>query len=178
MRLRLLAPVLASFCFALPAAGQAQEYSEVLSTCIVKNTSPADRQALIKWIFAAMAKHPDLAAYSNLKPSDTAQITKTSSQLFERLMTVDCRSETMEVLRNEGLKGMEKGFAFLGQTAMYELMAHPKVSDELSELDKGFDKSKFETLERRPRNPGRQPSNKSHSKRLDQTLGATLPIAL
>lgn len=148
MKLRFLALVLASICISLPGAGKAEAYSEGLSKCIIKNTSTADRQDLVRWIFVAMARHPDLVAYASIKPSENAEITKATARLFERLMTVDCRSETIEVLRNEGLKGIEKGFGFLGETAMYELMGNSKVNEALGELDKQLDQSKFDALDK------------------------------
>jgi hypothetical protein len=50
----------------LSQALHAGPFTNQLSRCLVKSTSEADKELLIKWIFAAMSSHPKVQHMSNV----------------------------------------------------------------------------------------------------------------
>ena len=55
--------VVVAVLFAVSAPAQAQPV-EALRTCLMDSTSGKDRKDLVKWIFFAMAAHPELKQYA------------------------------------------------------------------------------------------------------------------
>jgi hypothetical protein len=149
MKLRSAAAALAftSLC-AQGATAHAGQYTEALSQCLVKSATPADRTALIVWIYGAISAHPDIKAYSAMTAAQHTEVSKTAAALFQRLMTVDCRAQSVGALKYEGTSAFSSAFETLGRVAMEGLVANPDVSREMGALDGFIDKSKLEALGR------------------------------
>jgi hypothetical protein len=141
-----------SFALAVAAAAltavpaQAGVYSDDLSKCLVKSMSPSDQTAVVRWIFSAMALHPDVAPYAKLTPAQHDAFDQEASLLMQRLLTVDCRKETVEALKYEGPASFEASFSTLGQVAMRGLMGHPTVMQDMTKFGSYGDKSKIDDL--------------------------------
>lgn len=121
-------------------------YADDMAKCLVKETGTADRTALINWIFAAMALHPDVEAMSAISEEARTEIHKTAGALFQRLLVDSCREETKLAIRYEGPPAIQSAFALLGQIAMQDLFANPKVAAGLGELQKHIDQEKVAEL--------------------------------
>jgi hypothetical protein len=124
----------------------AGQYTDALSQCLVKSTTQADRTALVVWVYGAMSVHPDIKAYSAMTPAQHQEVTKRAAELFQRLMTADCRAESIGALKYEGTQAFEKAFETLGQVAMEGLVTNGDVAKEMGAIETYVDKSKFESL--------------------------------
>jgi len=129
-------------------AGQAQAgiYTDDLSRCIVKSSSPKDRQDFVVFIYAAMSAHPDVRQYSRISEADRSGFAKRAAQLMERLLLVDCRKEAVAALKYEREQSVSAAFGTLGETAMVDLMGNPDVDKYMNLLAEGLDESKWEAL--------------------------------
>src|SRR5262245_26345443 len=76
-------------------AGHAQAQSDILGTCVTDNASGRDRKDLAKWIFLAMAAHPEIKQYATgISPATVEQLNRTMAALVTRLLTDSCANET------------------------------------------------------------------------------------
>ena len=130
----------------LSGAAKAGVYGDDLAKCLVKSASPADQKDFVIWAFAAMSAHPSVQAYSKFTDEERTAANKRVAALYERLMTVDCRAETVAAVKYEGTSAIEQGFSLLGQVAFRALMGDPKVAQQFSDLQKYVDVKKFEAL--------------------------------
>lgn len=110
-------------------------FTDDMSKCLVKSTSEADKTLLIKWIFAAMAAHPDVKSLSSIPPEKGAQLNRDVGALVMRLLTKNCKSETKQAVDFEGEDTFKTSFGILGQVAMQGLM----VNDEVLQYISGFE---------------------------------------
>jgi hypothetical protein len=128
------------------SAAHAGVYGDDLAKCLVKSAGPADQKDFVIWAFAAMSAHPDVQSYATFTDAQRADMTKRVAKLYERLMTVDCRAETIAAMKYEGFPAIEQGFSLLGQVAFRGLMGNPKVAQTFSDLPKYVDIKSFEAL--------------------------------
>jgi hypothetical protein len=129
-----------------PALATAGPYADDLSKCLVKQTAAADRTALMNWVFAAMALHPDVESMSTISTALRADINRSAGALFQRLLVDSCRTESKLALKYEGQPALNSAFGLLGQIAMQELFSNPKVAAGLAELQKNMDEKKLDEL--------------------------------
>ena len=116
---------------AIPTLAQAQEPIAALKTCVTDNTSGRDRKDLAKWVFFAMAAHPEMKPYADTKVA--AAVDESSQKLaalVTRLLTESCVNEVRAVMKTgQGSQALRYAFESLGQLAMQELMADKTVQD-------------------------------------------------
>ena len=122
---------------AMPAVANPQ--LEAAKSCLADATSGKDRKVLAKWIFGAMAAHPEMAALSRVTPEDQAELSREFGELFTRLMTVDCADEIRSLARDQGPSTIGTAFEHLGAVAMQELMGNPAVNAAISGFEKHVD---------------------------------------
>ena len=106
-------------------------YTDDLSKCLVRSTSPADQSALMQWMFGLLSLNPAVKADSNLTPQKREAYDRKASALMERLLTSDCHKETVEALKYEGNSAIEASFRVLGEVAFRGLMSDPNVAADL-----------------------------------------------
>ncbi len=128
------------------AEAQAGIYSDDMARCLVKSTSPEDKTALVRWVFAIASLHPGVADVAAMSAKMREQTDRTVAALFERLVTEDCRTESQDAMRYEGPDAFEQSFQVLGEVAMTELMAHQAVGAGFQAFTQYIDESKFEAL--------------------------------
>lgn len=129
--------VLAMVAPAGPAA--AAPFTDALSRCLVERTTPADKADLSKWIFASLALHPSVDEFVSITPAQRAAFDTQAGRLMVRLLTVDCRKETVAALKYEGQGAISSGFEVLGGAATTELMSDPAVTAGLENFSKSVD---------------------------------------
>lgn len=121
-------------------------YANELSKCLVESTSVREKTVLAQWVFSVLSHHPNIKQISSVSKTQSEQINRKTANLFTRLLTESCSSETRKTLKFEGLLALEKSFELLGETAMQELFSDPRVEKESSSFTKYFNESKFKHL--------------------------------
>lgn len=130
---------------ALIVAGHATAgvYTDELSRCLVESSTPADKAVLVKWMFTAIALHPDVAAMANISAAQRSAADKAAAEMIMRLMTVTCQTQAKKAIQYEGAAAIEQGFQVFGQVAGRELFADPHVAQALSGLEQHVDSKKL-----------------------------------
>ena len=78
---------LAVLAAAVPA--NAGVFTDDLSRCIVQKTTDTDRTLLVKWMFAAVTRNPDLAGMASLSEADRDKLNSSTAALYDRLILSD-----------------------------------------------------------------------------------------
>ncbi len=125
-------------------AAQAGPYSDDLAKCLVESTTAADKNALVKWMFATAALHPAVKSIAAVTDAERAQSTRSTAELFVKLLTESCRAQAQQAVKYEGATALQTGFQILGQVAARELFADPNVAQGLAELEQYIDNRKIE----------------------------------
>lgn len=123
---------------------QAGPYSDDLAKCLVESTTAADKNALVKWMFATAALHPAVKSIASVTDAERAQSTRSTAELFVKLLTESCRAQAQQAVKYEGATALQTGFQILGQVAARELFADPNVAQGLAELEQYIDSRKIE----------------------------------
>jgi hypothetical protein len=145
MKVRIL--IVAAAAATLQAAtASAGVFSDDLAKCLVAKAAPADRAALLQWMFTAMSANPAVTGLSNVTPAQRAEHTKAAGLLFQRLMLDDCHKETVVAVKNEGVEAVRQSFGVLGQVAMRDLMNDPAVQKDMAGLGSSLDKARWAEL--------------------------------
>jgi len=130
---------------AIPTLAQAQEPIAALKTCVTDNTSGRDRKDLAKWVFFAMAAHPEMKPYADTKIA--AAVDESSQKLaalVTRLLTESCVNEVRAVMKTgQGSQALRYAFESLGQLAMQELMADKTVQDTMGLFQRYVDQTRL-----------------------------------
>ena len=131
--------VLAALLFSCAAPLWAGPSSDALQTCFADNTSARDRKDLARWIFLAVAMHPDIRSLSVATGNDRLQSNQTVGKLYTRLLTESCASEVKALVRTEGQGALSTAFESLGRLAMQELMTNREVAGSIDQLVQHID---------------------------------------
>ena len=143
MKLRLSLLVLLLACSSSAVAGP---FNDKLAVCLVKSTTEADRNVLMRWIFVAMASHPGVKDLSNVPPKAADQLSKDMAALFWSLVSDRCGTETKEAIKYEGTSALTSSFEVLGKVAMQGLMSDAGVSKYMAGVDTYLDKGAMKAL--------------------------------
>lgn len=127
----------------VPAPARANPLVEATQTCFSDSTTGKDRKLLGKWIFLALAGHPEISQLSSASPADHEDTSRQFAALFMRLVTVDCATEMRALAQAGGPEAMKLPFEHLGQIAMQELMNHPNVSGNIAGFERFLDQDKL-----------------------------------
>ena len=132
-----------SVCALNTGVVHAGPYSDDLAKCLVESTTTADKNALVKWMFAMAALHPAVKSIASITEAERTQSSRNTAQLFERLLTESCRTQTRQAVKYEGAAALQTGFQLLGQVAARELFADPSVARGLADLENHIDSQKM-----------------------------------
>ena len=127
-----------------PGSG-ALEPVDALKTCVADNTSGKDRKDLAKWVFFAMAAHPEIKPYVGANVAGPAdESSKTMATLVTRLLTDSCVGEVKAVMKTgQGSQAVKLAFTTLGALAMQELMADKAVQDAMGSFGRYVDQARL-----------------------------------
>ncbi|WP_346837970.1 hypothetical protein [Microbulbifer sp. SAOS-129_SWC] len=134
--------VFASFSVNL-YAGQA---TQAFGICLTDSLTGKERKTLAKWIFFAIAAHPEIKSYAKMTDKDQDQANRFVGNLVTRLITEDCPNQAKRALKEDGGQAFEQAFGLVGKVAMRELMADKHVVQSVSGFEKYLDKDKFIAL--------------------------------
>jgi hypothetical protein len=117
-----------------------------LTTCLTDSTTGKDRKDLARWIFIAMAAHPEMKDVSNLTPAAREASSKSVAALVTRLLTEQCAAQARALFAQSAnaTSALTTSFGALGKVAMQELMTDPRVNASTEEFMKYLDRQKFE----------------------------------
>ncbi len=146
MKNALLALFALSVLLLSPSPVKAGVETDALTQCLLASTSTQDRQDLVRWVFSAASLHPAVSPIFSITAEQLDGANQGMGGLLERLMTVDCRDETIAAVKVEGELAIQTSFTILGQVAGQELFNSPEVAQALSGLDKHVDMQKIEAL--------------------------------
>lgn len=121
-------------------------YSDEMAKCLVTSTSEADKNFLVKWMFAAAALHPAVKSISSVSDAQRNELNMRTAKLFEKLLTESCKSQVQQALKYEGQSTIESAFQVLGQVAARGLFSDPAVNGFIAQLGNHIDKQKLESV--------------------------------
>lgn len=116
---------------------------ETASTCLTDSTNGRDRKELVKWIFLAMSKHPEISELASATPANDEESNRRVGKLVTRLLAEDCASEVKAMISEHGPGSLSQAFEVLGRVAMQELMTQPDVNAAFSGLDRFTDQARI-----------------------------------
>jgi maltose-binding protein MalE len=119
-------------------------YADELAKCLVRSTTASEKNALMKWIFAAAALHPEVKGISSVTDAQRDELSKSTGRIVERLLADSCKTETQDALRYEGPAVFQSSFTVLGQVAAVGLFTDLSVSGYMSDFLKYIDKAKMQ----------------------------------
>lgn len=125
---------------------QAGPYADDLSKCLVSSTSKDDRASLVTWMFSAASLHPAVKSIASVTPKQLDDANKHAGELFMRLLTDACKSQTQQALQYEGASTIQTSFQVLGQVAGQELFTSPEVGAALAGMSKYIDEARLKEL--------------------------------
>ena len=114
--------------------------------CLTDSLTGKERKNLAKWIYFAIAAHPEITQYSKITESSRDDTNQYVGKLVTRLMTDDCPKQASAAIKEGGSKAIEHAFGLVGQVAMQELMADKNVSGSISGFEKYLDQEKIAEL--------------------------------
>ena len=142
--------LLGAMLLALAPAAQAGAFTDTLSVCLVKKTSDADKQLLVRWIFAALAQHPAVKDFARVSKEDADKLNADVAGLYQSLLVDRCRDEARDALQYDGNAALESSFEVLGRVATQGLMTDPKVSAFIAEMSSHVDEKALDVLSPAP----------------------------
>ena len=116
-----------------------------LSGCLVDSLDGKERKQLAKWIFFAIAAHPEIKQFSKVTPKDVDEMDKAIGALISRLLTVDC-ADKLKAAQKVDRTALPKSFRLVGEVAMKELMQDKSVTSSITGYAKYIDKDKINAL--------------------------------
>ncbi len=144
---RLLAAALAASALCgspVVLAGPAE--TAAATRCLADNTTGRDRKDLARWIFLAIAAHPEMKEMSKASAEQQEQAQRAVAGLFSRLVGETCATEVRALVQTEGPAALGKPFEVLGQLAMQELMSNGDVKANVGGFERFIDRAKVEPV--------------------------------
>ncbi len=93
----------------LSGYAHAGPYADQLIKCLIDSTTPADRAALVRWMFAAIAASPAVAPIAKVSPQVIDQVNAAAGSMYMKLLTESCRDKAKDALAHEGPATLELG---------------------------------------------------------------------
>ncbi|PKO73765.1 MAG: hypothetical protein CVU23_01000 [Betaproteobacteria bacterium HGW-Betaproteobacteria-17] len=137
------AAILLALVFVGATPAKADELIAATQTCFSDSTSGKDRKLLARWVFLAIAAHPEMERLSAATPSDVADVSQEFADLYMRLVTEDCPAQMRALVAGHGTKGVSAVFEYLGKVAMLEVMTNQQVSGTISGFEAYLDQEKL-----------------------------------
>lgn len=129
-------------------ASLASPQIEALARCVGESTSGKDRKDLAKWLFVAMAAHPEMKAISTVEQAASESTSRVAGNLLTRLLAEACPSQVKSAMQTGGSLAIQAAFQTLGQLAMQELMADKSVLEAMSVIERFIDRQRIDAVSR------------------------------
>jgi len=115
--------------------------SDKLANCLVENLNGKERKNLAKWVFFAIAAHPEIKSYSSISDDNRIENDKYVASVIMRLLTENCPKE-LKTAYSVNPQAIVSSFELVGRVAMQELMTNENVTKSLSSYTKYADLEK------------------------------------
>lgn len=102
-----------------------------LSACLSQALGPAERTTLTRWVFASMARSPDLQDMAVISESQRQTINAATAALVQRVLTQTCREPVVEALRRNGAGAMRSALQTIAMSAGRDVIGSPPVAAQL-----------------------------------------------
>ena len=129
---------------ALPTIAQTQ--GDDLGKCLADSTTGRDRKDLARWMFVAMAAHPEIRDLANPSQDVAEEASRAMGVLVTRLLTESCPKEVQAVASGEGSQAMRRAFETLGRVAVVEIMSNAEVTASISGFERHVDRRKINAV--------------------------------
>ncbi len=100
---------------------------EALTQCLMKSTSPNDKRVLVKWVFAVIAQHPDIASMTQIDAAQRSAIDRDAAKVLEQLLADQCAGPLRTAMKQSGTDAIGKSFQALGTSAATDMLQNPQV---------------------------------------------------
>jgi len=137
--------VMISSCLFLSTISTAANPTQVFGSCLVENLNGKEKKLLAKWIFFAIAAHPEIQSFSKITATDVTENDKYIGGLVTRLLADDCPVE-MKAAYLINPQAIEQAFELVGQVAMQELMTNQAVTSSISSYINYTDQEKINNI--------------------------------
>jgi hypothetical protein len=110
----------------LPVAGgaSASVFSDDLARCLVAETTSEDRTNIVRMMFYAAAANPAFSGLTNISDAQRRDGLRTAAAVYDRLVLVDCRAESIAAIRNDGAASVELAFQNPGSARRARIDEH------------------------------------------------------
>lgn len=116
-----------------------------LGTCMIDSLSGKERKSLAKWIFVAMAAHPEIKSLTKISSKERLSTDKTIGALITRLLATDCPNQLQAATKADPA-AINGAFELVGKVAMQELMTDASVNKAISNYANYTDQKKLNAL--------------------------------
>lgn len=120
--------------------------SDSLGVCLTDSLSGKERKQLARWIFFAMAAHPEMERFATITDADRDDADRVVGRLFTRLLAEDCAQEARLAVNEEGPVALQGAFELVGRVAMQELMTNQDVATSISNYGRYLDQEKLNSI--------------------------------
>ena len=117
-----------------------------MGSCMVDSMTGKERKEMAKWVFFAMAAHPEIEEYSKVPQSAKVASDKFIANVVTRLLTDDCLAETRAGVKKDGQAAIVNAFELVGKVAMQELMTNKDVMESIAGYAKYLDNDKMNQI--------------------------------
>ena len=118
-------------------------FTNDMAECLVRSTTPAERNELMRWMFVAIDQHPAVRSLAQIPRAQRTAIARKTGALFQRLITVSCRTQVRRAVQYEGPASIQVGFEALGSAAARGLFTDPHVAQYMAGMARYLDKKKL-----------------------------------
>ncbi|GAB3338308.1 hypothetical protein [Marilutibacter aestuarii] len=122
---------------------QAGDYQQRLGECLVASSTEADKQALVRWIFYAMSRHPGVADLVDIDDVHGERLTREAAAVFEDLIAQRCAAQSRQAILKEGMAAFQSAFGTLGEVAMGGIITAPEVAHVVGGLARHADEERI-----------------------------------
>ena len=141
----MLRSLIVALALAVTASHHEQQAAMALKSCLADKSTGKDRKDLARWVFVAMAAHPEMKSHASASIDAALDDTsKTMAAMVTRLLTESCLSETKAAMKDgQFTQSMQVAFEGLGQLAMQELMADESVQRSMTWFERYMDQKRL-----------------------------------
>lgn len=133
------APAPARVAPAAPKAMPTVRAQDALTKCLVESSSPEDKRILVKWVFAVIAQHPDIASMTQIDAAQRLVIDRAAAGVFEKLLAEQCAAPLRAAVKQSGTDAIGRSFQALGTSAATDMLQNPQVMSSGAGLLKHLD---------------------------------------
>ncbi len=128
------------------APAHAGVFADDLTRCLVAAVKPADNVAMVRWMFSALSANPRIKDLAKVTAEQREQSDSEMARLVDRLLTQECRSQVVQVVKAEGQASISGSFSILGEMAGRQLMSSPETAVSVEGFVKKLDLAKLEQV--------------------------------